>query len=228
MPGSESERVAVAMQGVFAGRDNGIAVLLRAQAGTPAAQRSAAVRRVRREVAAVQGIALPPPVARRGEAQLLRRGNAVLPLASSVSADALIDPAVDLREALDPGNASGGVTPYMAGQATVWAGMQELSKEDLAKAEVSGFPLVALILLVVFGSLAAAALPLSLGFVSVVVTGALIYFLSLQMSTSVFVTNMASMIGIGVAVDYSLFILARYREEPVSYTHLTLPTIYSV
>ena len=91
--------------------------------------------------------------------------------------------------------------------------MQELSKEDLSKAEASGFPIVALILLVVFGSLAAAALPLALGFVSVLVTGALIYFISLQMTTSVFVTNMASMIGIGVAIDYSLFILARYREE---------------
>jgi RND superfamily putative drug exporter len=45
------------------------------------------------------------------------------------------------------------------------------------------------------------------------VTGALIYFISLQVETSVFVTNMASMIGIGVAIDYSLFILARYREE---------------
>ena len=91
--------------------------------------------------------------------------------------------------------------------------MQELSKQDLAKAESGGFPIVALILLVVFGSLAAAALPLALGFVSVIVTGALIYFISLEMSTSVFVTNMASMIGIGVAIDYSLFILARYREE---------------
>ena len=91
--------------------------------------------------------------------------------------------------------------------------MQELSKKDLAKAEAGGFPIVAIILLVVFGSLAAAALPLALGFVSVIVTGALIYFLSLQMETSVFVTNMASMIGIGVAIDYSLFILARYREE---------------
>ena len=91
--------------------------------------------------------------------------------------------------------------------------MQELSKQDLAQAEVGGFPIVAMILLVVFGSLAAAALPLALGFVSVIVTGALIYFLSLQVTTSVFVTNMASMIGIGVAVDYSLFILARYREE---------------
>ena len=91
--------------------------------------------------------------------------------------------------------------------------MQELSKEDLAKAESGGFPIVLLILLVVFGSLAAALLPLALGFISVMVTGALIYFISLEMSTSVFVTNMASMIGIGVAIDYSLFVLARYREE---------------
>ena len=46
-----------------------------------------------------------------------------------------------------------------------------------------------------------------------IITGALIYFLSLATEMSVFVTNMASMIGIGVAVDYSLFVLARYREE---------------
>jgi len=114
---------------------------------------------------------------------------------------------------MDPGSAVGGVTPYLVGQPTIWAGMQEISKEDLTKAEATGFPIVAIILLLVFGSLAAAALPLALGFFSVLVTGALIYFISLEMTTSVFVTNMASMIGIGVAIDYSLFILARYREE---------------
>jgi uncharacterized membrane protein YdfJ with MMPL/SSD domain len=213
VPGSESKAVSDAMQGVFASRANGIAVLLWAAPDATAAERGAAVRRVRSEVAAVKGIAVPPPVARRAELRLRRNSSALLPLSSRVSPDELVDPAVDLREALEPGTAEGGVTPYLAGQATVWAGMQELSKEDLAKAEASGFPIVALILLIVFGSLAAAALPLTLGFVSVIVTGALIYFLSLQMSTSVFVTNMASMIGIGVAVDYSLFILARYREE---------------
>ena len=137
----------------------------------------------------------------------------MLPLHSEQSSDRQIDSATTLREDLDPGTATAGVTTYLAGQPTIWAGMQELSKEDLAKAEAGGFPIVAIILLVVFGSLAAAALPLVLGFVSVIVTGALIYFISLQMETSVFVTNMASMIGIGVAIDYSLFILARYREE---------------
>jgi RND superfamily putative drug exporter len=213
VPGSQSQAVADSMQGVFAKQATGVAVLLRAEPGADAAARAAAVARVRREVAKVDGISLPPPVARRGEAQLQRGDRTLLPLSSAVAPDELIDPAVDLREALDPGTADSGVTPYLAGQPTVWAGMQELSKEDLAKAEAGGFPIVALILLVVFGSLAAAALPLTLGFVSVMVTGALIYFISLQMSTSVFVTNMASMIGIGVAVDYSLFILARYREE---------------
>ena len=213
VPGSESKAVADSMQGVFAKESGGVAVLLQAEPGASATERSAAVDRVRREVAAVAGISLPPSVARRGELQLQRSDSTLLPLSSSVPPDELIDPAVDLREALDPGTASGGITTYLAGQPTVWAGMQELSKEDLAKAEAGGFPIVALILLVVFGSLAAAVLPLTLGFVSVMLTGALIYFISLQMTTSVFVTNMASMIGIGVAVDYSLFILARYREE---------------
>jgi uncharacterized membrane protein YdfJ with MMPL/SSD domain len=213
VPGSESKAVADAMQGVFASEANGIAVSLRAAPSASEAERAAAVRRVRDEVAAVEGVILPASVARRAEVELRRGDKALLPLNSQVSQDELVDSAVDLREGIDPGTAQEGVTPYLAGQATVWAGMQELSKEDLAKAEASGFPIVALILLVIFGSLAAAALPLTLGFVSVIVTGALIYFLSLQMSTSVFVTNMASMIGIGVAVDYSLFILARYREE---------------
>ena len=213
VPGSESKAVAEAMQGVFATDAGGIAVLLRADRDLTRAESAAAVRRVREEVAGIEGIALPAAVARRGERGLRRDGEALLALAASVPPDDLIDPAVDLREGLDPGAGAGGVTVYLAGQPTVWAGMQELSKEDLAKAEAGGFPIVALILLVVFGSLAAAALPLSLGFVSVIVTGALIWFLSQQMATSVFVTNMASMIGIGVAIDYSLFILARYREE---------------
>jgi uncharacterized membrane protein YdfJ with MMPL/SSD domain len=213
VPGSESKAVAEAMQGVFVRQSNGIAVSLQAAPGASAAERAAALRRVRREVAPIGGIGLPPAVARQAALELRRGNRALIPLRSSVSQDELVDPAVDLREALDPGTAQRGVTPYLAGQATVWAGMQELSKDDLAKAEAGGFPVVALILLVIFGSLAAAALPLTLGFVSVIVTGALIYFISLQMSTSVFVTNMASMIGIGVAVDYSLFILARYREE---------------
>jgi RND superfamily putative drug exporter len=213
VPGSQSDRVNQALQDEFGSQAEGISVVLKAGPGASAADRAAAVDRVRREVAGVEEVTLPPATARRARAQLQRNGIALLPLRSDQSSDQLIDSATTLREDLDPGSAAAGVTPYLVGQPTVWAGMQEISKRDLSRAEATGFPIVAVILLVVFGSLAAALLPLTLGFVSVLLTGALIYFISLQMTTSVFVTNMASMIGIGVAVDYSLFILARYREE---------------
>jgi RND superfamily putative drug exporter len=211
--GSQSKAVSDALQSNFGDSAGNISVLLRAEAGVGPAVREAALARVRRSVAGIEGVSLSPVAKRRAALALRRTGTAMLPIDSQLSSDQQIDAATTLREDLDPGTSENGVTTYLAGQPTIWAGMQELSKEDLAKAEAGGFPIVAIILLVVFGSLAAAALPLALGFVSVIVTGALIYFLSLQMETSVFVTNMASMIGIGVAIDYSLFILARYREE---------------
>jgi uncharacterized membrane protein YdfJ with MMPL/SSD domain len=213
VPGSQSMKVSEAVQEDFGSQADGIAVVLKAAPGATAAERDAAVTRVREEVATLDDVVLPPSTAAQARRQLQGTDVVLVPLRSDLSSDELIDPAKTLREDLGPGDSAGGVTPYLVGQPTIWAGMQEISKEDLAKAESSGFPIVALILLVVFGSLAAAALPLALGFVSVLVTGALIYFISLQTNMSVFVTNMASMIGIGVAVDYSLFILARYREE---------------
>jgi RND superfamily putative drug exporter len=213
VPGSQSKAVSNSLQQSFGESADGIVVLLKAAPGSAPEERTAAIHRVRKAVAGLDRVTLSPAVARRAELELQRTGVAMLPLRSDQSADLLIDSATTLRADLDPGTNEGGVTTYLAGQPTIWAGMQELSKKDLAKAEAGGFPIVALILLVVFGSLAAAALPLALGFVSVIVTGALIYFISLNMETSVFVTNMASMIGIGVAIDYSLFILARYREE---------------
>jgi len=213
VPGSQSMVVSEALQNEFGSQSNGISVALKAVPGTGAAESAAAIGRVRCEVAGLDGVTLSPVTARQARRQLQHTGFALLQLSSDRSPDQLIDSASTLREDLAPGTAEGGVTPYLVGQPTIWAGMQEISKKDLSQAEASGFPIVALILLIVFGSLAAAALPLALGFVSVLVTGALIYFISLQMTTSVFVTNMASMIGIGVAIDYSLFILARYREE---------------
>ena len=70
-----------------------------------------------------------------------------------------------------------------------------------------------IVLLAVFGSLAAAAMPLVLGICTVVVTMGLVYLLSMVTQMSVFVTSTVSMFGIALAVDYSLFILMRFREE---------------
>ena len=69
------------------------------------------------------------------------------------------------------------------------------------------------VLVAVFGSLAAAAIPLALGICTVVVTMGVVYLLAALIPMSVFVTSTVSMFGIALAVDYSLFILMRFREE---------------
>jgi RND superfamily putative drug exporter len=172
---------------------------------------AAAVDRVGAAVAKIDGIELSDAVAARAKAS----GEPVvlLPLEVSGGRDTTLDAAKDLRSDLDVGEVTGGVQPYVVGQQALWAGMQVLQQEDLEKAEAAGFPAILIVLLVVFGSLLAALLPVGLGVAAVVVTGAAVYFLALATTMSVFVTNVASMLGIGVAVDYSLFLLSRYREE---------------
>ncbi len=137
-----------------------------------------------------------------------------LTIHAPASQDAQDNAAVTLRDHLHPGTADkSGVTTYLVGQAALWAELDELSKQDLTKGEKVGFPIVLIILLAVFGGFAAASLPLLLGVCAVVLSGALIYLLSVAVPVSIFATNIASMLGIGVAVDYSLFMLVRYQRE---------------
>ncbi len=214
VPGSQSQAVSEALAADYPERQNGaVSVVIEAEPGTDAAQAQAATDRVAAAVAEVPDFQLPAGAEQTARRQLEGGGVALIGLESSLEPGRQNDPARELRAELDPGVTADGVTPYLAGQPAAWAGLQDLSKEDLQQAERIGFPIVAIILLAVFGSFAAASLPLALGFVSVLITGALIYLFSQQIEMSVFVTNMASMIGIGVAIDYSLFIVARFREE---------------
>jgi uncharacterized membrane protein YdfJ with MMPL/SSD domain len=176
---------------------------------------------VRRELARLDAIAddmplaeLTPRALAAADRDAERSPIAVAPLKTGGDMDATADLATDLRKEAGIGTGPhDGVETYLVGEQALWAGMQDLSKKDLERAEGTGFPIVLLILLAVFGSLVAAMLPLLLGFTSVMITGGGIFFISQATDMSVFVTNVASMIGIGVAVDYSLFILSRYREE---------------
>jgi RND superfamily putative drug exporter len=139
-------------------------------------------------------------------------GNAVfLPLAYVGKSSNAIDEATRLRRALVQTTAT--AQTRVVGEPAIWSNFQEVSKKQLAHGEALGFPLILLILLAGFGTLVAAVAPLVLGFAAVFLSGAVIYALSRSFEISVYVTNMASMIGIGVAVDYSLFIVSRFRRE---------------
>ncbi|MFM9035994.1 MAG: MMPL family transporter [Mycobacterium sp.] len=109
--------------------------------------------------------------------------------------------------------ADGRVKLYVIGQGALGAAAQTSTKQDIAAAERWNLPIVLMVLVVVFGSLAAAAIPLALGICTVVVTMGAVYLLSTVTTMSVFVTSTVSMFGIALAIDYSLFILMRFREE---------------
>ncbi len=109
--------------------------------------------------------------------------------------------------------ANGRVRLYVIGQGALSAAAAANTKHDIAAAERWNLPVILIVLLAVFGSLAAAAIPLVLGVCTVVVTMGLVYLLSAYTTMSVFVTSTVSMFGIALAVDYSLFILMRFREE---------------
>lgn len=192
------------------------AVLVRAADAAPGAVR-AAVADVLRATRAVDGVSLratPAEALRFVRSQPAGRP-AILPMTITADEYDAPDVATALRKQLDlaDGYDHGGVTMALVGQGALWAGMVDLTKSDLAAAEKVGFPIVLVILLLVFGSITAALLPLALGAAAVTLTGAVIYVLSTSTIMNVYSTNMASMIGIGVAVDYSLFVVVRYREE---------------
>lgn len=107
----------------------------------------------------------------------------------------------------------GKVKLYVIGQGALSAAASEAIKHDVAQAEQWNLPIVLIVLLAVFGSLAAAAVPLLVGVCTVVVTMGLVFLLSMYTQMSVFVSSTVSMFGIALAVDYSLFILMRFREE---------------
>jgi heme transporter len=109
--------------------------------------------------------------------------------------------------------ANGRVRLYVIGQGALSTAAAANTKHDIAEAERWNLPIILVVLLAVFGSLAAAAIPLALGVCTVAVTMGLVYLLSSFTTMSVFVTSTVSMFGIALAVDYSLFILMRFREE---------------
>lgn len=91
--------------------------------------------------------------------------------------------------------------------------LEATSKADLRMAEKFSLPVVLVILVFVFGGLVATALPLVLGIASVSVTLGLLFLLGQWLDLSIFVMNMVTMVGLGLGIDYSLFMVSRFREE---------------
>ena len=114
-----------------------------------------------------------------------------------------------LRRALKPT----GLTTYLSGDPAVFAELEQRSAEDLRTAESYTIPVAILVLVLIFGTLVAAALPVIGGGMAVTVTLGLFWLLAQVLDISVFAMNVATLLGLAVGIDYALFMVGRFREE---------------
>ncbi|WP_406416014.1 MMPL family transporter [Streptomyces sp. NBC_01614] len=109
--------------------------------------------------------------------------------------------------------AHGPVDVRVGGPVAVRHEMQTIIQEDLIRAEVIALPVTLVLLVMVFGSAVAALLPLGIGIVAILGTNAVLRGLTEVTDVSVFAMNLTTALGLGLAVDYALFIVRRFREE---------------
>ncbi len=91
--------------------------------------------------------------------------------------------------------------------------INEQVESDLARGELISFPVVLIALVLIFGGLVAAGLPLAVGGLSILGTFLILRLLTEVVDVSIFSLNLTTMLGLGLGIDYSLFIMTRYREE---------------
>ncbi len=106
-----------------------------------------------------------------------------------------------------------GLDVSLVGSASFWGEVNALSESGLAHAEMLTLPLIVLVLVALYGGIVAALVSLSVGVTSILGSFAVLAVVARQTELSLFVENTATMLGLGVAVDYSLFVISRFKEE---------------
>jgi RND superfamily putative drug exporter len=121
-----------------------------------------------------------------------------------------VEHATALGEQIEP---PPGVEVQVTGVPQLYQEFNEKIERDLLQAEAISLPIALIILLAVFGTLVGASLPLLIAALALPSGFAVISLMAGVMDVSIFVTNLASMIGLALAIDYSLFMVSRFREE---------------
>ncbi|HVL07239.1 MAG TPA: MMPL family transporter [Acidimicrobiales bacterium] len=110
-----------------------------------------------------------------------------------------------------PGGAE--VSVAVGGFAEVFRQVSTQIEHDLVRAELISLPLILILLVLVFGSVVAASLPLGIGALAVIGTFLVLRVLASFTQVSIFALNLTTALGMGLAIDYSLFVVSRFREE---------------
>jgi len=106
-----------------------------------------------------------------------------------------------------------GLTVQAGGQIPTEAAINKEVTSDIGRAEGISLPVLLVLLLVIFGSLAAASLPLAVGGIGIIGSFAALRLLTLATPVSIYSINITTILGLGLAIDYGLFMVGRFREE---------------
>ncbi|MFF4425479.1 MMPL family transporter [Streptomyces sp. NPDC001549] len=116
-------------------------------------------------------------------------------------------------ELATPAGAGEALTVHVGGSALIDAELQDISESDLKRAEYVVLPGTLILLVLVFGSVVAAALPLLIGVLAIAGTLLVLSVLGSVTDVSVFSLNLTTALGLGLGIDYGLLIVSRFREE---------------
>ncbi len=229
--GSESVAVRKHVDAAFGGGGAyGLQVAVHSQqlsVESPAFQRS--LRSVERTLAAdpaVSKVVPPAPgisIARDGHTAVVRATAAEDP-------NAMVAAANDLKGKL-AGVTAPGVEANLTGAAGMWSDFNEANKDAMLKSELFSWPITLLILVLAFGSLVAAGLPLMLTIAGLVLSAGVLYLGTLLSPISIWAMNFALMFALALGIDYALFVVVRFRGalfgqglEPIDAVARTMDT----
>jgi uncharacterized membrane protein YdfJ with MMPL/SSD domain len=218
---SESEKAKVLLSDALGYDPNaGIVLVVRPTGGGQLELGNPAVRREVNELSAgvsrVDGVGrvVNPLHDRRAGAELIAKDGGSLVLLVDLANGDLEDRGGIVAEDVEPVvERTHRLQVSMGGYAPSFNEVSDQTKTDLTKAEMIAFPILALLLLLVFRGVVAAGIPLLIGGVSIVGTLFVLRIMSLLVDTSVFALNIATALSLGLAVDYALLMVSRYREE---------------
>ena len=217
---SESERAGAVLRDSLGYDPNpGLVVVVRSPEGgrldlsNPTVRRE--VDRLSREIAQVEHIGrVANPLRDKGAAStLIARDGESLAITAYLSTDDAQDAGGIAAEEVQSILAESPLDVGLGGFAAGFDETNDQTREDLTKAELIAFPVLALLLLFVFRGVVAAAIPLLLGVISIVGTLLVLRVMSSFADTSLFALNIATGLSLGLAVDYALLLVSRYREE---------------
>src|SRR3954453_6304807 len=202
VPGAESERGLNLLKDHMGDRSDGSFTLVATGVDAPG-DRAAVIAAARRAAGVVRG-------GKPGPLLPAARGVVYAQIATPLENQDASKATPPMRRAI--GRAPG-VRTYLSGFPAINHDTQAIFNEDLARGELIGVPIAIVVMVLMFGTLGGIVVPIAFALVTIPTTLGLVWIFAHTMDMAIYVTNIVALIGLAIAVDYSMLVVFRYREE---------------